>query len=64
MARKLEPGRYVATDISSGKVLDLPLEESSLPPYAWGYHGKENQQVRTIIFFFSLEVQGEPTGPP
>lgn len=53
MTRKLEPGRYVATDISSGKVLDLPLG-SSQPPYAWGYHGKENQQVRTIIIFLTL----------
>ena len=49
MAQKLEPGRYVATDITSGKVLDLPLENNQ-PPYVWGYHGKENQQVRTIFF--------------
>jgi len=43
MARMLEPGRYVATDINSGKVLDLPLGNNQ-QPYAWGYHGKENQQ--------------------
>ena len=59
MAQKLEPGRYVATDITSGKVLDLPLENNQ-PPYAGGYHGKENQQVRTLLF--SLSVHEERTG--
>jgi len=54
MARKLEPGRFVATDINSGKVLDLPLGNNQ-QPYAWGYHGKENQQVRTIFLTLSAE---------
>jgi len=57
MARKLEPGRYIAVDIHSGSVLDLPLENNQ-PPHAWGYHGEENQQVRTIIGFLTLGAGG------
>jgi hypothetical protein len=62
MARKLEPGRYIAMDVCSGKVLDLALENNQ-PPYAWGYHGEENQQVRAIIAFLTLGLQ-ELTRPP
>jgi hypothetical protein len=47
MARKLEPGQYVMTDISSGKALDLQHGNQLL--YAYSFHGRDNQQASFII---------------
>jgi len=41
-ARKLEPGRYVMTDINSGMTLDLRPDNRTLCAYQ--FHGKDNQQ--------------------
>jgi len=41
MARKLEPGQYIMTDISSAKVLDL---ENDYKARAFSFHGRKNQQ--------------------
>jgi len=42
MTQKLEPGRYIVTDISSGKVLDLSLDNTRLQ--AFNFHGGDGQQ--------------------
>lgn len=46
MARKLQPGRYTMTDISSGKGLDLRPDNQKL--YAYSFHGRDNQQASVI----------------
>ena len=57
--RKLEQGRYTATDVRWGKVLDLSgADNRSL--IAFGFHGLENQQVRVFFcFFVSPRLQEE-----
>jgi hypothetical protein len=53
--RRLEQGRYTATDVRWEKVLDLSgADNQSL--IAFGFHGWENQQARV---FFSLRLQEE-----
>jgi len=51
-ARKLEPGRYIMTDINSGMTLDLRRDYRTL--YAYQFHGKDNQQVRVIVTLLTL----------
>jgi hypothetical protein len=56
--RKLEQGRYTATDVRWGMTLDLSgADNRSL--IAYGFNGQENQQVRAsppppffFLFFF------------
>jgi len=51
--RKLEQGRYTATDLRWGMTLDLSgLDGRSL--IAYGFHGRENQQARASRSFFFL----------
>ena len=51
-ALKLEPGRYVMTDINSGMTLDLRCDNRTLCAYQ--FHGKGNQQVRAIVTLLTL----------
>jgi hypothetical protein len=45
--RKLEQGRYTATDVRWGMALDLSgVDNRSL--IAYGFHGLENQQARAF----------------
>jgi len=54
MVKKLEPGRYTVTDISSEMVLDLSgLSDVNGDLHAWVLHGGVRQQVRTIDPLFS-----------
>jgi hypothetical protein len=47
--RKLEQGQYTATDVRWGMALDLSgADNRSL--IAYGFHGLENQQVRSFWF--------------
>jgi hypothetical protein len=49
--RKFEQGRYTATDVRWGMTLDLSgVDFRSL--IAYGFHGRENQQVRTSPSIF------------
>ena len=53
--RKLEQGRYTATDVRWGKVLDLSgADNRSL--IAFGFHGLENQQASVFLFLLFLCV--------
>ena len=60
MARKLEPGRYIAMDVYSGKVLDLGLENNQ-PPCAWGYHGEEKPTGEGHHRFLTLGAGADPS---
>lgn len=60
MGRKLEPGQYFMTDITSGNALDLRHDNQML--YAYSFHGENNQQARLITLLIS--VREELTGPP
>jgi hypothetical protein len=57
MARKLEPGRYIMTDISSGMALDLSgTNDGTL--IAWDLYGGTHQQVGAVVLLFSLGTGG------
>jgi hypothetical protein len=51
MARKLQPGQYTVTDISSAMALDLRPDNQVL--IAYPFHGEDNQQVRSSPFLLS-----------
>ena len=56
--RKFEQGRYTATDVRWGMTLDLSgANNRSL--IAYGFHGQENQQVRTPCPIFSRSAATE-----
>ena len=65
MVRKLEPGRYTVTDITSGMALDLSgASDGTL--HAWELYGGTRQQVRTVVLLFSLGAKeaDRPSFPP
>ena len=63
MTRKLEPGRYIVTDISSGKALDLSLDSTRLQ--AFDFHGENNQQasITTLLLTLGEEELISPPSP-
>lgn len=54
-ARKLKPGRYVMTNVTSGMTLDLRRDNRTL--YAYQFHGKDSQQVRAIVTHLTLDEE-------
>lgn len=57
MVKKLEPGRYTVTDISSGMALDFSgANDGTL--HAWDLYSGSRQQVRTVALHFSLGAGG------
>jgi len=61
MTRKLEPGRYIVTDISSGKVLDLSQDNKRLQ--AFDLRGEDSQQASIITLLLTLGEE-ELISPP
>ena len=57
MVRKLEPGRYTVTDITSGMALDFSAADDGTL-HAWELYGGTRQQVRTVVLPFSLGARG------
>ena len=57
MVRKLEPGRYTVTDITSGMALDFSGANNGTL-HAWELYGGARQQVRTVVPLFSLGARG------
>ena len=56
--QKIDQGRYIATDVRLGMVLDLfSVEDQSL--IAYGFHGQENQQARALVSSFTRRRQEE-----
>lgn len=52
MSQKLEPGRYIVTDISLGMALDLSAANDGML-FAWELYGGTRQQVGTGLLLFS-----------
>ena len=63
MTRGLEQGRYIAMDVRSGMVLDLSGGDNR-SVIAYRFHGSENQQARTNLPLFYLQLREILTGPP
>ena len=61
-ARKLEPGRYIMTDVTTGMTLDLRRDNRTLCAYQ--FHGKDNQQVRAVDTLLTLHEERELNGCP
>ena len=57
MVKKLEPGRYTVTDISSGMALELSSENNG-KLHAWELYAGTRQQVRSVVPLFSLGAEG------
>ena len=56
--QKINQGRYIATDVRWGMVLDLSsVEDQSL--IASGFHGQENQQARALVSSFTRRRREE-----
>ena len=57
MARKLERGKYIMTDIVSGKALDMRHDNQML--HAYPLHGENNQQARLITLLTLSEGRAD-----